>query len=59
MKTDDQTYLLRDIPRELHVEAKRRSDVEGRTLRWVLIQALHDWTEGRWIPGKGKLRDAR
>lgn len=44
------TYLLRDIPDEIHGPATARAAREGHPLRWVLIAALRDYAEGAWAP---------
>ena len=33
-------YLLRDIPDDLWVRAKRRAAKEGRHLRWIILKLL-------------------
>jgi hypothetical protein len=43
-------YLLRGIPRDLQRAARVRAVREGTTLRWVLLQALHEYAAGTWRP---------
>ena len=43
-------YQLRAIPREIHGAAVARAQREGRSLRWILIQALRAYGSGQWGP---------
>lgn len=43
-------YLVRGVPRDLQRAARARAVSERTTLRWVLLQALHDYAAGTWTP---------
>jgi hypothetical protein len=43
-------YLVRGVPRSLQRAARARAVREHTTLRWVLVQALHEYAVGAWTP---------
>lgn len=42
--------LVRAVPAAIHGPAKRRAAREGRSLQWLLVQALREYGEERWTP---------
>ena len=45
-------YLLRGIPRDLQRAARARAETQGTTLHSVLLQALREYSNGSWVPGR-------
>jgi hypothetical protein len=43
-------FHLRDLDDEVHSQALARAQSEGRTLSWVIRQALAAYAAGTWAP---------
>lgn len=43
-------YYLRAIPRPLWEPVIAKAKAEGRSVRWVILQALRDWLDGQYEP---------
>jgi hypothetical protein len=46
----DRAYYLRAIPSHLWEPVLAKARAEGRSVRWVILQALRDWLDGRYEP---------
>lgn len=44
------SYFVKGLPAEVHAKAKERATAEGRSLRWVILQALRLYGLYRWTP---------
>ena len=45
-------YLLRGIPRDLQRAARIRAEIQGTTVHSVLLEALREYADGSWAPGR-------
>ena len=45
-------YLLRGIPRDLQRAARARAETQGTTVHSILLQALREYADGNWTPGR-------
>jgi hypothetical protein len=50
MGSETTAYTIREVPAESWRAALERARGEGRTIRWVLLQAVAAYAEGRWTP---------
>lgn len=44
------SFYLRSVSMTVIARARFRAHHEGRTMRWVMIQALHAYGTGQWTP---------
>lgn len=49
-------YYLRAIPRHLWEPVMAKAKAEGRSVRWVILQALQDWLDGQYEPARKETR---
>lgn len=48
-RTNDTKFIMRVKP-EVLTAAREMAESEGRSLAWVLTQAMKDYAAGMWVP---------